>query len=286
MEDWPTIHLIFSILNAIFSAFIIIMYIKSSFFHTYAYYFNILFTLVICLRNIIRIIQKGEEVDVFCYIQAFILSTLDKLIQIQITSYSVINYIGLFHMKFYKTNEKNIFVFLTSFSVMYSLILSTIFISQGLSGEAFCCYVKTSATLKRVLDTMFSIILLLVNVCISIKIIVTLCENRKKESNNKNRLASIRFHLIRFISEILFVSLIFLIVIFTVNKIFTEDSAKDVKEITYEILLLIMELFYTMNKEIFKEIKRIFLCQKINDPNKIEETEEKNETLANENSSP
>ena len=189
-------------------------------------------------------------------------------------------------MKFYKTNEKNIFVFLTSFSVMYSLILSTIFISQGLSGEAFCCYVKTSATLKRVLDTMFSIILLLVNVCISIKIIVTLCENRKKESNNKNRLASIRLHLIRFISEILFVSLIFLIVIFTVNKIFTEDSAKDVKEITYEILLLIMELFYTMNKEIFKEIKRIFLCQKINDPNKIEETEEKNETLANENSSP
>lgn len=286
MDDWPTIHLIFSILNAIFSAFIIIMYIKSSFFHTYAYYFNILFTLVICLRNIIRIIQKGEEVDVFCYIQAFILSTLDKLIQIQITSYSVINYIGLFHMKFYKTNEKNIFVFLTSFSVMYSLILSTIFISQGLSGEAFCCYVKTSAPLKRVLDTMFSIILLLVNVCISIKIIVTLCENRKKESNNKNRLASIRLHLIRFISEILFVSLIFLIVIFTVNKIFTEDSAKDVKEITYEILLLIMELFYTMNKEIFKEIKRIFLCQKINDPNKIEETEEKNETLANENSSP
>jgi len=286
MEDWPTIHLIFSILNAIFSAFIIIMYIKSSFFHTYAYYFNILFTLVICLRNIIRIIQKGEEVDVFCYIQAFILSTLDKLIQIQITSYSVINYIGLFHMKFYKTNEKNIFVFLTSFSVMYSLILSTIFISQGLSGEAFCCYVKTSAPLKRVLDTMFSIILLLVNVCISIKIIVTLCESRKKESNNKNRLASIRLHLIRFISEILFVSLIFLIVIFTVNKIFTEDSAKDVKEITYEILLLIMELFYTMNKEIFKEIKRIFLCQKINDPNKIEETEEKNETLANENSSP
>jgi len=286
MEDWPTIHLIFSILNAIFSAFIIIMYIKSSFFHTYAYYFNILFTLVICLRNIIRIIQKGEEVDVFCYIQAFILSTLDKLIQIQITSYSVINYIGLFHMKFYKTNEKNIFVFLTSFSVMYSLILSTIFISQGLSGEAFCCYVKTSAPLKRVLDTMFSIILLLVNVCISIKIIVTLCENRKKESNNKNRLASIRLHLIRFISEILFVSLIFLIVIFTVNKIFTEDSAKDVKEITYEILLLIMELFYTMNKEIFKEIKRIFLCQKINDPNKIEETEEKNETLTNENSSP
>jgi hypothetical protein len=257
------------------------MYIKSRFSNTYAYYFNILFTLVISFRNIIRIIQKSDQ-DAFCYIQAFFLSTMDKLIQIQITSYSVINYIGLFHMKFYQNNEKQIFIFLTAFSVMYSLILSTIFISQGLSGEAYCCYVKTSATVKRVIDTLFSIILLLANVSISIKIIITLCENKKKESNNKNRLASIRLHLVRFISEIFFVTLIFMIVIFSVNKIFTEDEAKDIKEITYEILLVIMELFYTMNREIFKEIKRIFLCQK--DNKTLEESDDKIENLDTENS--
>jgi hypothetical protein len=237
--------------------------------------------LVISIRNIIRIIQKSDQ-DAFCYIQAFFLSTMDKLIQIQITSYSVINYIGLFHMKFYQNNEKQIFIFLTAFSVMYSLILSTIFISQGLSGEAYCCYVKTSATVKRVIDTLFSIILLLANVSISIKIIITLCENKKKESNNKNRLASIRLHLVRFISEIFFVTLIFLIVTFSVNKIFTEDEAKDIKEITYEILLVIMELFYTMNREIFKEIKRIFLCQK--DNKTLEESDDKIENLDTENS--
>ena len=281
MEDWPRIHLVFSILNAIFSIFIVTMYIKSRFSNTYAYYFNILFTLVISIRNIIRIIQKSDQ-DAFCYIQAFFLSTMDKLIQIQITSYSVINYIGLFQMKFYQNNEKQIFIFLTAFSVMYSLILSTIFISQGLSGEAYCCYVKTSATVKRVIDTLFSIILLLANVSISIKIIITLCENKKKESNNKNRLASIRLHLVRFISEIFFVTLIFLIVIFSVNKIFTEDEAKDIKEITYEILLVIMELFYTMNREIFKEIKRIFLCQK--DNKTLEESDDKIENLDTENS--
>lgn len=281
MEDWPRIHLVFSILNAIFSIFIVTMYIKSRFSNTYAYYFNILFTLVISFRNIIRIIQKSDQ-DAFCYIQAFFLSTMDKLIQIQITSYSVINYIGLFQMKFYQNNEKQIFIFLTAFSVMYSLILSTIFISQGLSGEAYCCYVKTSATVKRVIDTLFSIILLVVNVAISIKIIITLCENKKKESNNKNRLASIRLHLVRFISEIFFVTLIFLIVIFSVNKIFTEDEAKDIKEITYEILLVIMELFYTMNREIFKEIKRIFLCQK--DNKTLEESDDKIENLDTENS--
>ena len=281
MEDWPRIHLVFSILNAIFSIFIVTMYIKSRFSNTYAYYFNILFTLVISFRNIIRIIQKSDQ-DAFCYIQAFFLSTMDKLIQIQITSYSIINYIGLFQMKFYQNNEKQIFIFLTAFSVMYSLILSTIFISQGLSGEAYCCYVKTSATVKRVIDTLFSIILLVVNVAISIKIIITLCENKKKESNNKNRLASIRLHLVRFISEIFFVTLIFLIVIFSVNKIFTEDEAKDIKEITYEILLVIMELFYTMNREIFKEIKRIFLCQK--DNKTLEESDDKIENLDTENS--
>ena len=281
MEDWPRINLVFSILNAIFSIFIVTMYIKSRFSNTYAYYFNILFTLVISFRNIIRIIQKSDQ-DAFCYIQAFFLSTMDKLIQIQITSYSIINYIGLFQMKFYQNNEKQIFIFLTAFSVMYSLILSTIFISQGLSGEAYCCYVKTSATVKRVIDTLFSIILLVVNVAISIKIIITLCENKKKESNNKNRLASIRLHLVRFISEIFFVTLIFLIVIFSVNKIFTEDEAKDIKEITYEILLVIMELFYTMNREIFKEIKRIFLCQK--DNKTLEESDDKIENLDTENS--
>ena len=144
MNDWAKSHLIFSIISAIFSIFIIVMYIKSKFSNTYAYYFNIFFTLVICSRNIVRIFQKGDY-DFACYLQAFFLSTVDKLIQMQITSYSVINYIGLFKMKFYKNNEKQIFIFLTFFSIMYSLILTTIFISQGLSGEAYCCYIKTSS---------------------------------------------------------------------------------------------------------------------------------------------
>lgn len=273
MEDWAIIHLISSIINAIFSIFIIFVYVKSKVFHSYAYYFNILFTLVIFIRNVIRIIQK-DDVDVFCFIQAFILSTLDKFIQIQITSYSIINYIGLFKMEFYKANKKYIFIFLSSFSAMYSLILSTIFISQGLSGEAYCCYIKTSAILKKVLDTLFSIILLVINVGISLKIILTLCEAKGKVTNNKLKNVSIRLHLARFISEIIFVTMIFLIVIFTVHKIFTEDKQKDVKEIMYEILLLIMELFYTMNLNVIKKTKKIICCQNLNDPNKTDEEDD------------
>ena len=226
--------------------------------------------MVICSRNIVRIFQKGDY-DFACYLQAFFLSTVDKLIQMQITSYSVINYIGLFKMKFYKNNEKQIFIFLTFFSIMYSLILTTIFISQGLSGEAYCCYIKKSSKVKWILDTIFSIILLLTNVSISIRIIIILCGNLKKDTNNKARINNIKFHLVRFSFEILFVSSIFLIVIFTVNKIFAENEAKEIKEIIYEVLLLIMELFYTMNKEIIKEIKRIILCQKVKEDEKNEE---------------
>ena len=274
MEDWPRIHLVFSILNAIFSIFIVTMYIKSRFSNTYAYYFNILFTLVISFRNIIRIIQKSDQ-DAFCYIQAFFLSTMDKLIQIQITSYSVINYIGLFHMKFYQNNEKQIFMFLTAFSVMYSLILSTIFISQGLSSESFCCYIKTSAILKKILDTIFSVLLLAINLFCIIRIIVTLCKNKKQNIENKKRNEDINRHLSRFIPEIVFVTLIFLIVIFTVNKIFMTEGQKEAKEIIYEILLLIMEIFYTMNKEIFKEIRRTFCCKKEDNESQIEDEEEK-----------
>ena len=52
------------------------------------------------------------------------------------------------------------------------------------------------------------------------------------------------------------------------------EGQKETKEIIYEILLLIMEIFYTMNKELFKEIKRIFCCKKEDNESQIEDREE------------
>ena len=140
--------------------------------------------------------------------------------------------------------------------------MTIIFISQGLSGEAYCCYVKTSASLKKILDTLFSVILLSINLFCTLRIILTLCKSKNQNMENKKKSEDIKRHLSRFISEIFFVTFIFLIVIFTVNKIFMDDIEKEFKEIMYEILLLIMEIFYTMNKEILKEVKRIFCCKK------------------------
>ena len=278
MNYWGAIHLASAILNTIFSVFIIIVYIKSKFFHSYAYYFNILFTLIICIRNLMRLIQKIEY-NGFCFFQAFLLSTFDKFIQVQITSYSIINYIGMFSNKFFEGNKKQIFIMLTALSAFYSFGLTIIFISQGLSGEAYCCYVKTSASLKKILDTLFSVILLSINLFCTLRIILTLCKSKNQNMENKKKSDDIKRHLSRFISEIFFVTFIFLIVIFTVNKIFMDDIEKEFKEIMYEILLLIMEIFYTMNKEILKEVKRIFCCKKEdNDANQEEigETVEEN----------
>ena len=278
MNYWGAIHLASAILNTIFSVFIIIVYIKSKFFHSYAYYFNILFTLIICIRNLMRLIQKIEY-NGFCFFQAFLLSTFDKFIQVQITSYSIINYIGMFSNKFFEGNKKQIFIMLTALSAFYSFGLTIIFISQGLSGEAYCCYVKTSASLKKILDTLFSVILLSINLFCTLRIILTLCKSKNQNMENKKKCEDIKRHLSRFISEIFFVTFIFLIVIFTVNKIFMDDIEKEFKEIMYEILLLIMEIFYTMNKEILKEVKRIFCCKKEdNDANQEEigETVEEN----------
>ena len=53
------------------------------------------------------------------------------------------------------------------------------------------------------------------------------------------------------------------------------EGAKGAKEIIYELLLLTMEIFYTMNKEIFKEVKRIFCCKKEDNESQIEDEEEK-----------
>ena len=179
MNYWQAIHLASAILNIIFSIFIIIIYVKSKFFHSYAFYFNIIFTLVIGIRNVFKLIQR-EDYDGFCFFQAFLLSILDKFIQAQITSYSLINYIGMFRNQFFKDNEKQIFLFLTALSGLYSFVLSTIFISQGLSSESFCCYIKTSAILKKILDTLFSALLLAINFFCTIRIIVTLCKSKKQ----------------------------------------------------------------------------------------------------------
>jgi hypothetical protein len=274
MNYWQAIHLASAILNIIFSIFIIIIYVKSKFYHSYAFYFNIIFTLVIGIRNIFRLIQK-DDYNGFCFFQAYLLSILDKFIQAQITSYSVINYIGVFKNEFFKDNQKQIFIFLTAFSGLYSFTLTTIFISQGLSSESFCCYIKTSAILKKILDTIFSVLLLAINLLCIIRIIVTLCKSKKQNIENKKRNEDINRHLSRFIPEIVFVTLIFLIVIFTVNKIFMTEGQKESKEIIYEILLLIMEIFYTMNKEIFKEIRRTFCCKKEDNESQIEDEEER-----------
>ena len=274
MNYWQAIHLGSAILNIAFSIFIIFIYIKSKFFHFYAFYFNIIFTLVIAIRNVFRLIQK-DDYNGFCFFQAYLLSILDKFIQSQITSYSIINYIGMFKNQFFIDNKKQIFICLTALSGLYSFTLTTIFISQGLSSESFCCYIKTSAYLKKVLDSLFSVLLLAINLLCIIRIIVTLCKNKKQNIENKKRNEDIKRHLTRFISEIVFVTLIFLIVIFTVNKIFMSEGAKEAKEIIYELLLLTMEIFYTMNKEIFKEVKRIFCCKKEDNESQIEDEEEK-----------
>ena len=164
MDDW-IILLIASIINLVFSLFIIFIYIKSKFFHSYAFYFNLLFSIVICFRNGFRLIPRdrgeGDESSGFCYFQAFILSVFDKLIQVQITSYSIINYIGMFKNEFFRNNEKYIFIVLTLISFVYSLILSIIYILQGLSHETYACYVTTSSLVKQILGTISSSLYLL-----------------------------------------------------------------------------------------------------------------------------
>ena len=223
MDDW-IILLIASIINLVFSLFIIFIYVKSKFSHSYAFYFNLLFSIVICFRNVFRLIKRdkgdGDEISGFCYFQAFILSVFDKLIQVQITSYSIINYIGLFKNEFFRNNEKYIFIVLSLISFIYSLILSIIYIIQGLSSETYACYVTTSSLVKRVVGTISSSLLLLINILCTARIIFTLCKNKSKASEIQQ--SSINLHLCRFIFEIILVTFMFLFTICIINIFFTK----------------------------------------------------------------
>ena len=158
------------------------------------------------------------------------------------------------------------------------MILSSIYISQGLSHETYSCYVKTSEPIKRILDTILSTILLLTNLACSLRIIITLCLNKTKAAEVQK--SSINMHLARFIIEIILVSSLFLLIICIINKLFTSADSKDIRDIIYEALILLMEIFYSSNKQFINEAKRIITCQPANESTSNEENENNEETPA------
>ena len=109
----PTI--ILNIIIIIISFYLSILYIKSKTLHIYPCYNFLILSFIIFLDNIFRIIPLDNN-DVLKYMQALLLTSLDKLILSTVVFEAFIIYMGVVKTKFYYKNEKIIF-FLVFFQI-------------------------------------------------------------------------------------------------------------------------------------------------------------------------
>ena len=268
-------------LIVLFNIFLIFIYIKSKF-NSYPYYFNIFFCVTISLNNIIRLItgerKADEETSAACKAQAIFLTFSDKLILACVCSYSFINYLGMTRTEFYKNKEKVIFIVLAVISILISIISTIIFISQGYSTHSHFCYADTSNRVKKISDSIITGILFGVSLLCLIILMVNIIKLKNTlESESSGRSSNIGYHLCRFSFDIIINIVLFIYIFLIINKTLSWGSIA--KDIIYIILCLIIEVFFTVNKEFIKETKRILTCQKINtedNPIATEDNEDSN----------
>ena len=255
-----------SVLISVAGIFIIVIYAKSKIFHSYPYYFNIFFIVAIMLNNLIRLLPGRSDENEFktsvgCYIQGIILTVLDKLILCQITSYSVIYYLGSFHSEIFEKNKMLIFLLLSEAGFAISMILATVFSLKGMSVSSQYCYVRTNDQTKFIVDTIITTLLWATSIFCTLKLLINLVKIKKEVAVFNRKAESITYHTWRFSFNLVFNILIFLYVDLLINKKLTWIPGNWGKDLIYIILSFIGEIFFTINSEVWKETKRILTCK-------------------------
>jgi hypothetical protein len=261
-----------SAIIAVFAILLIIIYASNRKFRSYPCYFNIIFTLTITADYLIRLIPSGSGTgkdddkpkSISCHIQAFSLTLFDKLMLTLMTAYSFIAYLGSYQLQFYKSKEKSIFIASTIVSVIISSIPTILFYLQKISNRSEYCYVETKSEFKKILDSIVTGILGLLSLFFIIRLLMKIQQIKRDKQNEdeyENERKSLNVHFIRFISNFIINFVTFLYVILLINKKLPFDNF--VKDLIYILLSLLVELFFTINSELIKEVKRIITCKKV-----------------------
>ena len=266
MAETSTVLIVLSVFISVAGILIMIIYGKSKIFHSYPYYFNIFFILTIMLNNLIRLLPGRKDENEFktstgCYIQGIILTVLDKLMLTQITSYSVIYYLGSFHSEVFEKHKMLIFLLLSEIGFAISMILATVFSFKGMSVNSQYCYVRTRDNTKYIVDTIITTLLWATSVFCTLRLLINLVKIKKEVAVFNRKAESITYHTCRFSFNLVFNVLMFLYVDLLINKKLTW-MIDWLKDFIYIFLSFVGEIFFTINTEVWKETKRILSCKK------------------------
>ena len=280
--EWlKIVYIICSLLIAIFTILLIIVYSKDKYFHSsknkklsdlylYPCYFNIFFCVIIALNNIIRLIPfrftvgpqepEGQE-NVVCKTQAFLATLFDKLLVSLMTNYSIVNYLSVFKSDFYKKYIKGIYIILIFIGFCFSLVLTIIYFRDGISEKDILCYVHTRTDIKKITDSIYTGLLFLINLFCLISLIINLCKLSKKYSLEGKMLQFQKSseYLNRFVIDLIINILAFSYILMVINKLFPRGSYKD---LIFTLICLVVELFFTVNKSLFHAFIRVLTCNK------------------------
>lgn len=271
-------------LITLFTIFLIIIYLISDILKSYPFYFNIYFCIIITLDNVIRLIphkktENEENPSISCQIQAIILAFFDKLFVASITTYCIINYIIMVRTKLYSEYTLRIYIISIVVGIIISITLTMIFFSKGISNsnlEDDICYVKTSGSLKLILDSIYTGILFLINLFCTSRTLFNILRILKdcEIKNNPQKKKNYKIHFWRFLFNFFLNIITFVYIILLINKK-VPFGTNHVKDILYITLCLINELFFTLHEEFYKEMMRILTCNKVDKYKKNEDSQNK-----------
>ena len=252
------IFIVTIILNSfiiIISFYLAFLFIKSKTFHTVPCYNMIIFSLILFLDCILRLLPTKSWAEAFQYIQAFLLSFFDKLILATLTMHSVIFYLGTVYTDTYYKNEKKIFIISFIISGIVSIVLTSIYLKEGVHqpDKRYYFYVNQDS-FKFFADIVFdSVFFVPTFFCC---LILLMYIYRKKREAQSGLIEDIDYSR-RFIR----VTLLFLLNMATFTEsyliIFGVLQGEFV-DLIYLMTCLIIDLYNSINRTVIKETLKIF----------------------------
>jgi hypothetical protein len=242
------------------------LYIKCKALHTYPCYNKLAINIIVLANNIFRVIPLvilNNVPDFLKNAQAFLLIFTDKFFLIILTNQIVIQYFGIMQTNFYFKKEKQIFIYGTILSAMISIALAGVFIKGGYKdkkekNDKLYYYGNNDEDYKKIIDTVYNGLLLVINV-ISLIIIIINSSIKSKLAKSSGMGDSNYEHnftqaLIKFIVNAITYIISFLII----HRVITGHGITD---FVYLMGCLIVEIAYCFNRAVIKEICKLCFCK-------------------------
>ena len=263
-DSISAITIVVNVIIIIISFYLFFLFVKSKSFHTYPCYNMIIFSFILLLDNILRIIPLSDSDDnhknFLEYLVAFILVLFDKLILTTLTMHAFIFYLGVAKTKFYFTYEKLLFIIPFLINLVICNIISLVYILHyGIhkSEKKMYHYCNNDSEGKKYADTIFNSFYLFINLYCTINLVVFISRKKKDAESGLIEDLDYKHNFIRILFLFLLNSATFIesyLIIFGKLDGVTAD-------LVYLTTCLLIDIYNSLNKIVYLETMKIF-CKK------------------------